>query len=957
MGESHDMNKNDKLIILLGVIILAIAAIGIFIWDASETTTATPTVDDMVTFTGTYEDMLPTSIKVSDKNPFLSLVATPVAVHYTDEGEQHIVPLFIENFEDPSRAVIRAESMIGKPASLTLGCTQTETITDISIELAETYWKQSQAALIIENSQIGYNLGVAATPMATYLRIPIIVTDEIDTDVQSTLRELGIQYLFTCGNFTQHGMQEIELESPMHILNITRSIVKERFGTIEYITLTNPSDTLRPKVLNSTSHHFEGTLSSNSITIGHLVNMAVGSLLKGTPVSAMHEFEIPEEYEYSRVTIHAKNLVDEDIDETGSQLTPMFYDPDGNWLALTFTVGGIPERDSSGDIITDQVTWDTTIYDQPGTYSINVYGQYIASKTGDYEIDVTVEELESAVFPNMPNLSSIAPYLTSYHQGILYANPDFTFVGDERIIENPNPGVVFPASNPELIDESNEHTFKIHESINDILASIREINVTTENDLKFLKESYDKNPVYISLVGDARMIPQYYYYDTEDACTLQYGWDVASDFIYGNIDPVPRDDKISIHPRDKFLSTYDEKYPHQENIVGRITGWDAQDASALVARTVFYEDIVEYLDDWKDTALVQTGSGTDFQRVPFVDLLRKVLGARDLTFKWPTGEAHFHNLIIQDHLRPGGFDIIATENAKSMRKGLSDEVINEINTMGISNLIFFPKQRAKLVVGADDITGGEDQMNSNYIFSFGHGQPMGFSHGDVQTNSIGFRPVLLQNIFNRFFFGTFLPQLSSGLGNVGGYNVRAVSNMDLGPSVVFVESCYIGRIDGFPAKCLTSQAYLHAGVNSFVASSRGSPGPGYLDARARPKGFGLVELAKTTLNPDLQNPHFSALIASDMFTDLIKNDVDVGTAFRNARNQFMDDADSEFFWTPPLSLQINTEQDLDLLFDNMKSSSNGDLTRMEKKYTCQLEYNVLGDPAFNPYEPTNQFAE
>jgi hypothetical protein len=277
--------------------------------------------------------------------------------------------------------------------------------------------------------------------------------------------------------------------------------------------------------------------------------------------------------------------------------------------------------------------------------------------------------------------------------------------------------------------------------------------------------------------------------------------------------------------------------------------------------------------------------------------------------------------------------------------------------MGISNLIFFPKQRAKLVVGADDITGGEDQMNSNYIFSFGHGQPMGFSHGDVQTNSIGFRPVLLQNIFNRFFFGTFLPQLSSGLGNVGGYNVRAVSNMDLGPSVVFVESCYIGRIDGFPAKCLTSQAYLHAGVNSFVASSRGSPGPGYLDARARPKGFGLVELVKTTLNPDLQNPHFSSLIASDMFTDLIKNDVDVGTAFRNARNQFMDDADSEFFWTPPLSLQINTEQDLDLLFDNMKSSSNGDLTRMEKKYTCQLEYNVLGDPAFNPYEPTNQFAE
>jgi hypothetical protein len=180
--------------------------------------------------------------------------------------------------------------------------------------------------------------------------------------------------------------------------------------------------------------------------------------------------------------------------------------------------------------------------------------------------------------------------------------------------------------------------------------------------------------------------------------------------------------------------------------------------------------------------------------------------------------------------------------------------------------------------------------------------------------------------------------------------------MDMGPSVMFIESCYIGRIDGFPAKCLTSQAYLHSGVNAFIASSRGSPGPGYLDARSSPKGFGIIEWIKTTLNPDLQQPHFSGLLASDVFTDLTKEDVDVGTAFRNARNQFMDDAESEFFWTPPLALQINTQQDLDFLFDNMKDSSDGDMTRMEKKYTCQLEYNLLGDPAFNPYEPANQFA-
>ena len=35
----------------------------------------------------------------------------------------------------------------------------------------------------------------------------------------------------------------------------------------------------------------------------------------------------------------------------------MLYDPDGNWLALAFTVGGIPERDSNGAITKDKVDW------------------------------------------------------------------------------------------------------------------------------------------------------------------------------------------------------------------------------------------------------------------------------------------------------------------------------------------------------------------------------------------------------------------------------------------------------------------------------------------------------------------------------------------------------------------------------------------------------------------------
>ena len=947
------IQKNDKLVVLIGIIILIIASIGIYLWAPPENNFAKAAkIDDIVNISGVFSN-LPNSIEVSDESPFYALIATPIAIHYDGEN-QEVIPLYIKNFEKPSNAVERAKNMIGIPVDMTIGRSFNDSITNISLEIANKFWESSEAVLIIEDNQEGYNLGLPAIPISSYLNIPIIITNKIDENVIRTFENLGVKYTIICGENLNNYGKTLRFRNINDIMNTSINIVREKFGSVDYITLTNPLDTTDVEILESRVYSFEGTIASSTFTATHAFNMATG-ILTGTPMIASHEFEVPNNFKYARIKIHAENLINENVEDTGSQLQPMLYDPDGNWLALAFTVGGIPDRDSNGAIIRDKVDWNTIVYNQPGTYPLNVAGQYLTQKNGDYKIDVTVEHLSSSITPNMKCLSSISPYLTAYRKGIIFSKPDFVFVGNESIIPNPPSGVVFPASNPDLIEYVNEHTFEIHNSLNEILSTLQQIDLDEEDGLENLKKYYDQNPIYIAIVGDARMIPHYYYYDTEDANSIQYGWDVASDFIYGNIDPVPRDDKISIHPKDQFLSNFDEKYPNQENVVGRITGWDVQDAAALVARTIFYDKIIDDMDEWKDTAVVQTGSGTDFQRVPFVDLFRKIIGAHDLPFKWPTGEAHFENLIIQESLNSGDFDVRSTENTESMRKGLSDEVLTEINRLGPLNLVFFPKIRAKLVAGENIATGGVDQKESNFIFTFGHGQPMGYSHGDVQTASMGFRPVIIHNLINRFMFGTFVPQLTSALGNVGGYNVRSVSNMELGPSVVFVESCYIGRIDGFPANCTASQAYIHAGVNAFIASSRGSPGPGYLDARKNPKGFGISEWLKTTRNPDLQEPHFSALIAVNIFDDLIERNVDTGTAFRNARNKFMEDADSTFFWTPPLYINIQTSQDLEFFFNNIRPTSNEqDAKCMEKKYTCLLEYNLFGDPAFNPYEPNNR---
>ena len=53
-----------------------------------------------------------------------------------------------------------------------------------------------------------------------------------------------------------------------------------------------------------------------------------------------------------------------------------------------------------------------------------------------------------------------------------FAANNFTFVADENIIDNPPRGIVFPASNPDLIEYVNEHTYEIHNSLNEILAYV-----------------------------------------------------------------------------------------------------------------------------------------------------------------------------------------------------------------------------------------------------------------------------------------------------------------------------------------------------------------------------------------------------------------------------------------------------------------------------------------------------
>ena len=875
-------------------------------------------------------------IVVSDSNPFYALIATPISLYYDEDG-MHVEALLVENITNPSKPVLRFKQFY--PASYIE--VRDGSPENVSIEINKI-WKKSNAALLIEDSRRGYELGVVATPIASYLNIPIFVTNDTN-NIRGILKKLGVKYTFICGDLKGYEITW-KFRNDDEITDFLIELIKKKFDDVKYITITNPMDAFMPEVLNETTFHFEGTVDSVAILPSTIL-----STLKGFLSPGHHNFTIPEGYKYALIKIDLVNLNSQDVEDLGDYLTlfggPRIEDlpPEQQQYELVqiTTMAGIPERDSNGRIVKDKVHYETILYDRDGvTYDLYVMGTWLAQKQGSYKLNITVESLENPYMPSMKKLSSIAPYLTAYRKGIIFAKPDFAFAATDNVTVNGEtcPGFYLPRKNPKLAVASNEHVLEIHNMLNNLLAKIANISV---DNLKELRDYYAENPVYIALVGDATMIPQYIYENPDtpldDPMVIYYfGYGTPSDYIYGNIDP-----KLDDIKNDSYT-----KWPYQENIVARITGWDVQDASALIARTVFYEEMVKTLDEWKRTATVQTGCGTDFQKIPVLEQIKNILapllgGHAGDPMKFPSGATRFSGDYVASVIEKGGYNVLRAQYTFSQRVGYSDEALNKIKKAGILNMLFFPKFEIKLVSGENVVKGGEYQENSNIIYANGHGSMHLYEFGDVFMWGLGlgyfFGPIIME-------FLTRISLFASPLGALGTYSPREVENMELGPSVVIIESCVVGKIDGMYPPNNIGQAYLHAGANALVAASTFTNVAGYLKPRPFANSFGIVPYLKAWYDlitkDEYPEVNFGVIIHTDFLNHLIENNSDIGRAFRDARNTYLPkDANSTFLWVPPLE-------------ENQLFSKG---TRvMNKKYNTFLEYNLFGDPAFNPYQPINE---
>jgi len=182
----------------------------------------------------------------------------------------------------------------------------------------------------------------------------------------------------------------------------------------------------------------------------------------------------------------------------------------------------------------------------------------------------------------LPGTSSLAPYLTASHQGIVCS-----------AMEQPiGPGKNFREEADAF--EANETTFRVKEKLLSMFDTMREHGVF---------EDYLEDSPYLAIMGSAYSIPFYYTYLVPKGIMAAPYQDIN--------DP-------ALVPTDDIYSDIDGDFSTHELAIGRPIGINLEDASGLIARAMFYEEymaqwvaqspVSQFLDaEWKDSAFVHCG--------------------------------------------------------------------------------------------------------------------------------------------------------------------------------------------------------------------------------------------------------------------------------------------------------------------------------------------------------------
>lgn len=842
-------------------------------------------IDDLIHSTSERTGARPDIVVASTGNPLFSLIGTPAATYYegkskvsapmllagenedtVDDSVSSAVTRFLDAYPDTKGCLIGSipgdvESRLGASGFDSSMSYPGTCPVLVSIAAARAFWSRSDGAILIEESREGYIQGVPAATLASYLNIPVIIHNGDLGQIGSVLDYLDVKYTIVAGADPGYGkvfhVESAEKVNQALALGMesreggTLSIMSDRLSiTPNYIAVTNPMDSFKPKVMESFTERFSGEVKSTEAgsTSDPSLNEDV----------VVHHIEIPEDYQYTNVKVSAfldftdsispfRDPEDDgqrgyiyfgfDSDQDGSILD----DPDSEADRLEFMVptlayGYVREGE---DAVAGWAYGEEPVFNAQGTHAIELLATLAYDPLGreqvtSYSIEVTVEKLDSCNYPLMHQASSMAPYLAVNRGGLVLSNTSYSIYQNEEYMEQPFCGDPSQDSGAYaegdrgsvagLLALSNQAAQGIKNDINALLANLSGMEGT---DLTSLAGEYNSrlgsDPFHVAFVGDTNMVPQYYYPSRgQTMAEAQQGYGVAGDLFYSSIDADPGSppDDLGGAAASADLS------------VGRVDGWDAQDISALVCRSVFYEDIVDSFtglqgQDWKDSAMNMFGS-----QIPVgtsVTVVEKITEA----------EERIGFTVDHKHYSP-----------------LSDSRLTRD---------FFER--------------------SNFIYFCAHGFWYWFVPPGYKPTAVG-----------------------------GSFNTANVYDMNFGPSILWASSCVTGKIDGIQPYNALSLSFLHSGMNAYIGASRLSWGavaiiPDMQSGEVFGSYLGLMFYGHLT--GYMYDKSGGLVFESD-------GDYTVGQAFAMAKNGYVEN----------------------------EGYGDGDA----RADTIE-EFNLHGDPAFNPYEP------
>lgn len=547
-----------------------------------------------------YRKSIEEAVIIPDTNPLFGLLASYISCWY--DTEEELLPLLVQanNRLTDHQQLFLDTVLIDADSLLILG-EQLETTyptveilgsaAEVSLQVALHVYESVSQALIISNNLEKYQLSLTASPIASYLDIPILIFNNNSKELDDLCSVLNISQAYVIGDIP------LELENSTltfyetidSIQNLLLAIIKERFGSLQYITLTNPGDIVQPAV---------SSMSEQS-SMHHIKNFKVTILgrefdLVGTDTKEIF-FDITEGIQRIQIntTIIKKG---EPYSKGYSPIIPILF------LTLYDPLENVVGYSSSLAYDYGKAYLETVTYNASGPYRlvVSIYngikGGYFSARglswvDTDVEITSEISTLDGPHLPLVSNLSMMASYLTAAHGGMIVGNTEFELTDQGFALEAKGSGTG-PWYNESLHNYTNEKVNSITEYLNDSLVLL---------DSFAMLEEYLNGPAWCAILAGFNMIPMYYYGPSEPG-------------LYEK--GLPSDNPYSLN---ESLS------------IGRLLGRDVQDVSLLIARTLFYEEVCQEpqsSDDWHTRFHFIFGEGFGetgglFHQIPYANEIRQ----------------------------------------------------------------------------------------------------------------------------------------------------------------------------------------------------------------------------------------------------------------------------------------------------------------------------------------------